>query len=97
MLDKNKTSLIKEIISKHLDLRKCSVFIFGSRAQGTSRKFSDVDIGIESDKNISDSTLIKIEEDLENSDLPFTVDVIDFSKVNDSFKNFSKKQTISLN
>lgn len=97
MLDKSKTNLIKEIISKHLDLEKCSVFIFGSRARGTSRKFSDVDIGIESSEGISDSTLIKIEEDLENSDLPFTVDVVDFSKVSDKFKKFSKKTTISLN
>jgi len=37
---------IKEIIFRFLDTKKYQVFIFGSRATGKAKKFSDYDIGI---------------------------------------------------
>ena len=87
---------IKDIISKHLDMTDYHVFLFGSRAEGTGRKFSDVDIGIEGKKPVPSSKMVQIKDEFEESDLPFTVDVVDFSTVSPRFKKTAKKNIISI-
>lgn len=80
---------IKEVIFKFLNPKDYKVFIFGSRATGKAKKFSDFDVGILGKKPISPHKLAFIEEELENSDLPFNVDVVDFSSVSKNFKKVS--------
>ena len=97
MLDNITISEIKKIIFQFLNPQKDKVFVFGSRATGGSRKFSDVDIGVKSNKQIDLSLLSDIEEAFEESDIPYTVDVVDFSQVSDRFKEVSKQKIIYLN
>lgn len=97
MLDAQSLSEIKKIIFRFLDPKKNKVFIFGSRAIGNARKFSDIDIGIRSHKKISEELIEDIQDTFEESDLPYTVDVVDFSQVSDTFKNISLQKVINLN
>lgn len=60
------------------------VYIFGSRAKGTYKPFSDLDICLKSD--ISDYEYELLKEKFEESDLPFTVDIVQYNKIDDSFK-----------
>ncbi len=85
-MSKNTEKIIKEIIFQFLDPEEYKVFIFGSRATGDSKKFSDYDIGIIGKKSVPWKTLALIEEALEESDLPFKVDIVDFSLVSSKFK-----------
>ncbi|WP_425478075.1 type VII toxin-antitoxin system MntA family adenylyltransferase antitoxin [Aquifex aeolicus] len=65
--------------------KKVKVILFGSRARGTHTSYSDVDIAILSDENI-DNDLILLREEIENSLLPQKVDIVGFSKLEESFK-----------
>lgn len=80
---------ILKILARHLSLEAHRVFLFGSRASGRAKKWSDFDIGIEGKSSIPLKTLTQIEVDLEESDIPYIVQVVDFNRVSDKFKNFA--------
>lgn len=83
----NKTEKeIKKIVFQFLNPKEYQLFIFGSRADGKAKKYSDYDIGIWGKKPLYSVTKILIEEALEESDLPYKVDVVDFSLVSANFK-----------
>jgi predicted nucleotidyltransferase len=96
MLDGKTKAEIKKIVYSFLDPKECRVFIFGSRATGKTRKFSDIDIGIKSSKPIPWWKLSAIEEAFEESDLPYTVDVVDFNLVSEKFKQVAESKIIYL-
>jgi predicted nucleotidyltransferase len=67
--------LIKICIKKYFpDAR---IFVFGSRARETNRKFSDIDIAIKSSK-ITAQLLARARFELEESALPYKVDVVNY-------------------
>ncbi len=80
---------IKNIIFQFLDPEEYGVFIFGSRATGKAKKYSDYDIGILGTKSVPLNILAKINEALEESNLPYRVDVVDFSLVSKDFKEIA--------
>jgi predicted nucleotidyltransferase len=86
---------ISDILKKYIDPHKQSAFIFGSAATKKMRRSSDVDIGIEGE-DISSEAYFSIKQDLEDSNLPFTVDVVRFSQVDERFKEIAKKDIIPL-
>ncbi len=96
-MDMDLLKLIREIVFAHIDSKRYHVFIFGSRAKGAAAKFSDIDVGVEGDSQVSTLVFTELEEAFENSDLPFTVDVVDFTLVSDKFKQIAKQHLISLN
>lgn len=73
-------SLIKNCVKKNSPQAK--IFIFGSRVKETNRKFSDIDIAIKGEK-ITSQTLAKIRFELEESALPYKVDVVDFDEIDE--------------
>ena len=75
---------IKNIILKYLP--ESRIYIFGSRATGHARKYSDVDVAVE-DISMTDKIQIQIEIELENSTLPYEVDVIDLNNISERFKS----------
>ncbi len=77
---------IKEIIFSFLNPKEHRVFIFGSRITGKAKKFSDYDIGILAKNPVPGYLITEIEEALEESDLPYNVDIVDFSLVSPNFK-----------
>ncbi len=74
---------IKNIISKYIE-EKDRVFIFGSSVRND--KYNDIDVGILASEN-RNIKIYLINEELENSTIPYKIDVIDFNKVEDDFKN----------
>lgn len=54
--------------------------IFGSRAKGNFRKFSDIDIALIGE-HVTHQHLISIIMRLEDSDLPYCTDIIRFSSI----------------
>lgn len=82
--------IIKDILSKY----PYSFYAFGSRAKGKAKKFSDLDICFFS--NIPWNVKSHIDEDFEESDIPYTVDLIDLSLCDESFRNLIQKDLIPL-
>ncbi|MBU4210907.1 nucleotidyltransferase domain-containing protein [Patescibacteria group bacterium] len=97
MNDEGVYKKIAEIVFKYFDKKKVKAFVFGSRAVGKKRKFSDVDVGLISKGKMSVMKKMAIEEELEESNIPYTVDVVDFYNVDEKFKKIALKKVISLN
>lgn len=95
MLNTTITKQVKAIIFQHLNPKDYKIFIFGSRARGMHAKYSDIDIGIEGSP-LPAKTKIELEEAFEESDLPYNVDIVDFSTVSEKFKQVAKQHTIAL-
>lgn len=72
--------LIKNCIRKFFPEAK--IFIFGSRAKETNRQFSDIDIAIK-DSKINSSALAMARFELEESNLPYKVDLVNFDELDE--------------
>jgi len=75
---------LSSILSARLPGRK--VWAFGSRATGRRvKRFSDLDLLIEGD-SLSFREAALLDEDLDESRLPFKVDIVDMSAITPSFR-----------
>lgn len=93
-LTQEQISLVKDIIYRYLP--NCKISVFGSRATGIAKKFSDLDLVIRSYEAISPIIMFKIKEDLAESDLPFRVDVMDWQSISDEFLNAIQSKLIEI-
>ncbi len=96
MLDAKTVNEVRKILFQFLDPEKDKAFIFGSWAIGNARPFSDIDIGIQSNRRIPSGMLSDLEEAFEESNVPYTVEVVDFSTVSEKFKMVSLQKVIYL-
>ena len=71
-----------KVIFKNKEIK---VFIFGSRARGDHTPRSDLDLGFLSEEDIS-YELALLRELLEESNLTFTVDMVDLSRTSKDFR-----------
>lgn len=60
--------------------------LFGSRALGTSRATSDIDIGLLADGPLPDELVARLRDAFEESAIPYHVDVIDLARVDAGFR-----------
>lgn len=67
-----------EVIASHPEIT--AAWIFGSRAMGTYKESSDIDIALEG-QHINLNTLASLHEQFEYSTLPFHVDLVVKEKV----------------
>lgn len=87
---------IVDLAIRPLKSAGAKVFVFGSRARGNQRKFSDLDLAVECPTPLSLSFLAKIRSALEESDLPVKVDVVDMSELAESFRNNVLQERIEV-
>lgn len=95
-LDPQNWDILETLVIKPLKNHGARVFIFGSRAQGNHRPFSDVDICFESRQPLPDHILYKIKSDIEDSKLPVKIDLVDVNSVAESFKDLISKSKKAL-
>ncbi|KDE18956.1 hypothetical protein AZ09_15140 (plasmid) [Acetobacter aceti 1023] len=67
---------------------------FGSRVTGKAKPFSDLDLAIMGDEPLPLETRARLEEAFSESNLPWKVDVIDWSSIDLSFKKIIRKMSI---
>ena len=71
----------------------CRIFLFGSRVEGELKRGSDFDIGIE---GLPRRDFLKLKrritEAVEGSTVPHFVDVVDFSTVDENFRDIALKK-----
>ncbi len=82
-------TLVKEILAPLSRSYKVQVVIFGSRAKGTARKYSDLDIGLLGQSKLPFAQIVALKNQFYESSLPYTVDLVDFANVEESFKNIA--------
>jgi ribosomal protein S18 acetylase RimI-like enzyme/predicted nucleotidyltransferase len=82
------------IVQKALKKHDYSFFVFGSRAKGTQKRFSDLDL-LYFDA-IPSNALSQIQEAFEESELPFTVDLVHYDSCDANFKQCMGGQYLCL-
>jgi uncharacterized protein len=89
--------ITKEIILNLVDKEKISVFLYGSRAENNSRNDSDIDVGLWSPYGINDKLIRQIHNAIEESIVPYHIDIIDFNSVSSKFKEIATEKIIIWN
>lgn len=90
----NYLDITKNIVLQHIANNNFKVFLFGSRACGNEKKMSDIDIGILGNEKFPLQLKFKIQEAIEESIVPFKVDIIDFFNVDVNFKEEALKKIV---
>jgi uncharacterized protein len=86
---------ITSILARVFKDKKCSIYLFGSRATGDHTKVSDFDIGVFASGSISHK-LSAAREELESSNIPFTVDLVDLTISSEAFSRKVQQQGILI-
>jgi hypothetical protein len=84
--------IIKQTVLDFLGNQEVSIFLFGSRKRQDNTVGSDWDIGIIPRGKFNRSALTLLREELENLNIPYKVDLVDFSQVSEGFKNKAMKE-----
>ena len=69
-----------------LHLPAVTIYAFGSRVNGKPRKYSDLDLALDMKRSINLFEISKIKEAISETDLPISVDLIDYRSVSSEFK-----------
>jgi predicted nucleotidyltransferase len=88
-------AIVRAVLRQHLP-SGTRAFVFGSRAQGTARPYSDLDLALEWRLSISLDVVGGMAEALSESDLPYRVDIVDLSTVEPAFRARIEADAIPL-
>lgn len=80
-------AFIRETLRKHLQA-DVKVYLFGSRSRGDARWNSDYDLWIDAD--LPDALIAQIQEELEESFVPFKVDIVTTPRLRGRFGEIVK-------
>lgn len=94
-LPEDHLKLLKDIITSTIP-DSVTVYIFGSRANKTGRKYRDIDIGLHSKDKISYELPLKLYDKIDESSLPYIVDVVDLNSVSDGFKEEALSNAVKI-
>lgn len=72
------------------------LYLFGSRAKGTNRPFSDVDVCVVAEAVIPEAVLGAAKEQIQESSIPFKVDVVDIHAISDDFRSLIQSHWIEF-
>lgn len=82
------------VVRSHMSDPAYRVFVFGSRATGTAHERSDIDIGIDGPQPVAYDVLSAIREELDESPTLYSIDVVDFARVPEKFRNVARERVM---
>ena len=90
--------ILDDLLIKPLKSHGVTVWIFGSRARGDHKTFSDIDIiyEIKESNSLPLGFISDLRETIEESRLPYKVDLVDFKDMADSYKSTALSDRIQL-
>lgn len=77
---------VRLLVSDKLANIPARVYLIGSSARGDSNRYSDIDIAIETLQPTPETLIPDIRCLLEQSDIPFFVDVFDFTQLDELYR-----------
>lgn len=77
-------TIVLEILSAHVPALE--VWAFGSRVGQKAKKHSDLDLAIRTDMPLPAGVLARLRDAFSEADLPFKVDVVDWSMIGEAFR-----------
>jgi len=85
-------AMVQDILRRHVPDRE--VWAFGSRVTGKARGTSDLDLCVIGEIPLSYETSARLRYDFSESDIPYTVDVIDWATTSESFRKIIEQDTV---
>ena len=85
---------LKKIILAALEGEKVKVILFGSRGRQDNQITSDVDIGLIPYEKLNKRKMVSLKEKVENLNIPYKVEIVDFSTVSVDFKKEALKGAV---
>ncbi|MBI2550744.1 nucleotidyltransferase domain-containing protein [Candidatus Uhrbacteria bacterium] len=82
--------ILRQIIPRH------RVAVFGSRATGTARPSSDLDLFVYGTDPLDTETTTNLKMAFSESNLPFFVDIVEESGIEQDFRDAIEKQLVDI-
>ena len=83
-LSPNHLKTVRQILAEHVPA--CEVRAFGSRVTRSAKAYSALDLAVVGVTALDRSTLARLKEAFEESDLPIQVDVLDWQEISQNFR-----------
>lgn len=78
---------VRRIVLDTLSEKHAHVYLFGSWARGEATRLSDIDVAIDPHAPLPRGTLARLRERLEESHVPYHVDVVDLTRMAPEFRH----------
>jgi len=85
-------AMVQAVLRRHVPGRE--VWAFGSRVTGTARATSDLDLCVVGEVPLPYETTARLRYDLSGSDVPYTVDVVDWATTSGSFRKIIEEDKV---
>ena len=86
--------ILREVLRMHVPDRE--VLAFGSRATWTAKKYSDLDLALLGDEPLSLEVFSALSEGFGDSDLPFKVDLVDWTRIDDRLREVVRRDGVVI-
>ena len=86
--------IVRDLLQRHVPDRE--VLAFGSRATWKAKQYSDLDLAILGDKPLPLNASAALAEAFSESDLPFKVDLIDWARIDESFRKVVRHDGLTV-
>jgi uncharacterized protein len=87
--------LVLNVLRAHLP-PTTRAWVFGSRATGRARRYSDLDLAIDAGRRLTLDETAKLAEAFSDSDLPYRVDIIDWHTIDDRWRQTIVAERVAL-
>ena len=87
--------LVLDILRAHLP-SSTKAWVFGSRATGRARRYSDLDLAIDAGRRLTLDETARLRETFSESDLPYRVDLVDWHDINDRWRQTIVAHRVAL-
>ncbi len=87
--------LVLSILTAELPA-ETEAWVFGSRATGRARRYSDLDLAIDAGRPLTWDELARLGDAFRESDLPFRVDLVDWHGIGEGFRQVLAAKRLPL-
>lgn len=87
--------LVLNILGANLP-QSTKAWVFGSRATGRARRYSDLDLAIDAGRRLTLDETARLAEAFSDSDLPYRVDLVDWHDINDRWRQTIVAERVAL-
>ena len=85
---------VREIVLEALRGRAARVYVFGSSVTGPVHRASDIDVAVEAREPLPTGLLGELRDQLEESDIPYEVDVVDLGTMPAEFRERVQREGV---
>ena len=87
--------IVRDILAERLPAG-VTVHVFGSRAKGTAKPYSDLDLALKGGDRLPLALIADLADAFSESDLPFKVDILDWRSAAASFQAVINRDGVEL-